>query len=110
MITDYRTAHPGQDLWGEARLHPAVAGPTDQRLDHTFHYQYTAHWARRTLKGTGEPVAKAEKAFLCVTPVNGNRFVRRISGSKGVNGALPIIALGLQRQNSPAPTCTYLST
>ena len=74
---------------------PWPAGPTDQRRDHTFYYQYTADRARRTLKGIDEQVAKAEKAVAGATPVKRNRFVTLTGGSKSVNRALEAKARSL---------------
>lgn len=96
VITAWRKAHPGQDLPDKhVFTQPWPAGPTDQRRDHTFYYQYTADRARRTLKGIDEQVAKAEKAVAGSTPVKRNRFVQLTGGSKSVNRALEAKARSL---------------
>jgi Transposase DDE domain len=96
VVTAWRKQHPGQDLPdGQVFTQPWPAGPSDQRRDHTFYYQYTADRARRTLKGIDEQVAKAERAVAGRTPVKRNRFVKLTGGDRSVNRALEAKARSL---------------
>ena len=96
VVTAWRKQHPGQDIPdGHVFTQPWPAGPTDQRRDHTFYYQYTADRARRTLKGIDEQVAKAERAVAGTTPVKRNRFVKLTGGDRSVNRALEAKARSL---------------
>lgn len=96
VITAWRKRHPGQDLPdGHVFTQPWPAGPSDQRKDHTFYYQYKHDRARRTLKGIDEQVAKAERAVAGTTPVKRNRFVQLTGASKSVNRTLEAKARSL---------------
>ncbi|MGO4363477.1 IS1634 family transposase [Terrabacter sp. RAF57] len=96
VITAWRKRHPGQEIPdGHVFTQPWPAGPTDQRKDHTFYYQYKHDRARRTLKGIDEQVAKAERAVAGATPVKRNRFVQLTGGSRSVNRALEAKARSL---------------
>lgn len=52
-------------------------------------------WARRTLRGIDEQVAKAEGAVAGKTPVKRNRFVQLSGGTRSVNRALETKARAL---------------
>ena len=96
VITAWRKRHPGQEIPdGHVFTQPWPAGPTDQRKNHTFYYQYKHDRARRTLKGIDEQVVKAERAVAGATPVKRNRFVQLTGGSRSVNRALEAKARSL---------------
>jgi hypothetical protein len=96
VVTAWRKQHPGQDIPdGHVFTQPWPAGPTDQRRDHTFYYQYKHDRARRTLKGIDEQVTKAERAVAGKTPVKRNRFVKLTGGDRSVNRALEAKARAL---------------
>ena len=96
VVTAWRKQHPGQDLPdGHVFTQPWPAGPSDQRRDHTFYYQYKADRCRRTLKGIDEQVAKAERAVAGKTAVKRNRFVKLTGGDRSVNRALEAKARSL---------------
>ena len=96
VVTAWRKQHPGQDLPdGHVFTQPWPAGPTDQRRDHTFYYQYKHDRARRTLRGIDEQVTKAERAVAGKTAVKRNRFVKLTGGDRSVNLALEAKARAL---------------
>ena len=96
VVTQWRTAHPGQDPTdGQVLTQNWPAGQTDHRKDQKHHYQYRADRARRTLRGIDEQVAKAEKAVAGTTPVKRNRFVRLSGGDRSVNRELEAKARSL---------------
>jgi hypothetical protein len=47
-----------------------------------IYYQYKADRARRTLRGTGEQVAKAARAVAGLAPVKRNRFIKLDSADR----------------------------
>ena len=53
--------------------------------DRVVYYQYRADRARRTLRGIGEQVAKAQAAVDGEAPVKRNRFIRLDGATKSVN-------------------------
>jgi hypothetical protein len=88
VVKTWREKHPGEDLPdGQIFTQPWPAGPAGGRRDQVIYYQYKADRARRTLRGTGEQVAKAEKAVAGTTPVKRNRFVQLSGGTRSVNRA-----------------------
>jgi hypothetical protein len=122
--------HPGRPLRGRPvaprasrqghprrpRFHPALADrPTARRRDRVIYYQYRADRALasvprcRTLRGTGEQIAKAEQAVAGKTAVKRKRFVQLSGGAKSVNRQLetkdksPGRAEGLHHQSRCLP-------
>jgi Transposase DDE domain len=89
VVRDWRQQHPDTDIPdGQVFVQPWPAGPSDQRRDHTFFYQYRADRARRTLRGIDQQVAKAEQAVAGKTAVKRNRYVRLTGTTKSVNRTL----------------------
>ena len=67
-------------------------------------------WARRTLRGIDEQVAKAEGAVAGKTPVKRNRFVQLSGGTRSVNRALETKAralAGLKEYVTNLEACRY---
>ena len=96
IVSAWRKRHPGQEIPdGHIFTQPWPAGPTDQRRDHTFYYQYRHDRARRTHKGIDEQVAKAERAVAGQTPIKRNRFVTLTGGKRSINRALEAKARSL---------------
>ena len=96
VVKAWREAHRGQDIPdGQVFTQPWPAGRTDQRRDQVIYYQYKTDRARRTLRGIGEQVAKAERAVAGATPVKRNRFVQLTGGTKSVNRTLEAKARAL---------------
>jgi len=86
VIEQWRKKHPGEPIPdGHVFTQPWPAGPTDGRRDHVFYYRYRHDNARRTLKGIGEQVAKAENAVAGKASVKRNRFVKLTGAEKSVN-------------------------
>ncbi|CAM2750809.1 IS1634 family transposase [Actinomyces slackii] len=86
VIDSWIQAHPDQDIPdGLTLAQPWPAGPTDHRLDETIFYRYSAHRARRALRGIDTQVAKAVKAVAGEIPVKRNRFVRLSGATRSVN-------------------------
>ena len=57
-------------------------------MKETIYYQYRADRARRTLRGIGEQVGKAERAVAGKAPVKRNRFITLTGAQKSVNREL----------------------
>ena len=86
VVAKWRREHPGQDLPdGHVFTQPWPAGPAEQRRDQVISCQYRDGRARRTLRGTGEQVARAGKAVAGKSPVKRNRFMRLSGGTRSVN-------------------------
>jgi len=82
-----RAPRPGDP--GRAHLHPALAGRARgpaQGPGHLLPVQGGP--ARRTLRGTGEQVAKAARAAAGLAPVKRNRFIKLDGAAKSVNREL----------------------
>jgi hypothetical protein len=95
-VANWRKANPGAEFVdGQVFTQPWPAGPTDNRRDHVFYYQYKADQARRTLRGIDEQIAKAEKAVAGKEPVKRNRFLTLTGATKSVNRELEAKARGL---------------
>ncbi|WP_460708799.1 IS1634 family transposase [Myceligenerans halotolerans] len=89
VIEDWKRRHPDVEFTdGQVFTQPWPAGPTDDRKDHWFYYQYSRDRARRTLRGIDEQVAKAEKALAGQGSVKRNRFVKLTGGTRSLNQAL----------------------
>jgi transposase len=96
VVKRWRKQHPGEQIpEGHVFVQPWPAGPTDNRRDHVFYYQYKADRARRTLKGIDTQIAKAEKAVAGKEPVKRNRFIKIVDAKKSVNRELETKARGL---------------
>ena len=88
VVAQWRREHPGQDIpGGHIFTQPWSAQPRAS--------QYKADRTRRTLRGIGEQVARAEKAVAGATPVKRNRFVQLFGGTRSVNRALEARARAL---------------
>jgi hypothetical protein len=89
VVKQWRREHPGQDIGdGQIFTQPWPAGPAGGRRDQVIYYQYKADRARRTLRGIGEQVRKAEQAVAGNAPVKRNRFIRLSGGTRTVNREL----------------------
>lgn len=64
---------------------PYPAGSKNKRRDHVVYYQYRTDRARRSLRGIGEQVAKAEKAVAGKLPIKRNRFVKVTGEDRSIN-------------------------
>ena len=96
VVKRWRHQHPGEQLPdGQIFTQPWPAGPNGGRRDQWIYYQYKADRARRTLRGIGEQVAKAEKAVAGQVPVKRNRFIRLTGGTRTVNRDLEAKARAL---------------
>ena len=81
--------HPGeQPPDGLILTQPWARGPAGQQVKETIYYQYRADRARRTLRGIGEQVGKAERAVAGKAPVKRNRFIALTGAQKSVNREL----------------------
>ena len=87
LVAEWRKAHPGEDIPDGYVFTQPWAGLSGNRRDQVIYYQYRAEWARRTLRGIDEQVAKAEKAVTGKTPVKRNRFVQLTGRTRRVNRA-----------------------
>ena len=89
QVAKWRREHPGEEVPdGRVFTQPWPAGPKDKRRDQVIYYSYKADRARRTLRGTGEQVAKAAKAVAGFAPVKRNRFIALDGAVKSVNREL----------------------
>jgi hypothetical protein len=96
VVAQWRREHPGEDIPdGHVFTQPWPAGPNGGRRDQVIYYQYKADRARRTLRGIGEQVAKAEQAVAGNAPVKRNRFVQLSGGTRSVNRELEAKARNL---------------
>jgi hypothetical protein len=80
---------PGQQI-PDAHVftQPWPAGPSDQRRNQVIYYQYKHDRARRTLRGIGQQIAKAERAVAGIAPVKQRRFIHLSGGTRRVNRSL----------------------
>jgi Transposase DDE domain len=86
VVKQWCREHPGQDIPdGHVFTQPWPAGPNGGRRDQVIYYQYRHDRARRTLRGIGEQVAKAEQAVAGNAPVKRNRFIQLSGGTRSVN-------------------------
>jgi hypothetical protein len=89
VVSQWRREHPGEEIPdGHVLTQPWPAGPTAKRRDQVIYYQYRRDRARRTLRGIGEQVTKAEQAINGKAPVNRNRFIQLSGGTRSVNREL----------------------
>jgi hypothetical protein len=89
VVSRWRREHPGEEIGdGQVFTQPWPSGPNGGRRDQIIYYQYRADRARRTLRGIGEQVKKAEQAVAGKTPVKRNRFVQLAGGTRTVNREL----------------------
>jgi hypothetical protein len=96
VVGKWRREHPGDDIPdGHVFTQPWPAGPSSKRRDQVIYYQFRADRARRTLRGTGEQVAKAAKAVAGLAPVKRNRFIALDGATKSVNRELEAKARSL---------------
>jgi hypothetical protein len=89
VVSRWRREHPGEEIADrQVFTQPWPAGPNGGRRDQVIYYQYRADRARRTLRGIGEQVKKAEQAVAGKAPVKRNRFVQLSGGTRKVNREL----------------------
>jgi hypothetical protein len=95
-VRKWRQDHPGEAIPdGHVFVQPWPAGLTDHRRDQVIYYQYRHDRARRTLRGIGGQVAKAEKAVAGQAPLKRNRFIQLSGGTRSVNRDLEAKARAL---------------
>jgi hypothetical protein len=95
-VKQWRREHPGEQIPdGHLFTQPWPAGPNGGRRDQVIYYQYKADRARRTLRGTDEQVAKAEKAVAGQVPVKRSRFIWLSGGTRTVDRELEAKARAL---------------
>jgi DDE family transposase len=76
QVAQWRREHPGEAIPdGHVFTQPWPAGPLSRRRDQMISCQHRAGRAGRTLRGTGEQVARAAKAVARLAPVKRNRFI-----------------------------------
>jgi Transposase DDE domain len=96
VVAQWRREHPGEQIPdGHIFTQPWPAGPNGGRRDQVIYYQYRHDRARRTLRGIGEQVAKAERAVAGKAPVKRNRFIQLAGGTHNVNRELEAKARAL---------------
>ena len=89
VVRHWMDTHPGeQPPDGLILTQPWSRGPAGQQVKETIYYQYRADRARRTLRGIGEQVGKAERAVAGKAPVKRNRFTALTGAQKSVNREL----------------------
>ena len=89
VVAQWRREHPDEQISdGHIFTQPWPAGPHGGRRDQVIYYQYKADRARRTLRGIGEQVRKAEQAVAGKVPVKRNRFIQLSGGTRSVNRKL----------------------
>jgi hypothetical protein len=95
-VAQWRREHPDEEIPdGQIFTQPWPAGPNGGRRDQVIYYQYRHDRARRTLRGIGEQVAKAEQAVNGNAPVKRNRFIQLSGGTRSVNRELEAKARAL---------------
>lgn len=88
-IQQWRDAHPGEEIPdGMIFTQRRLVGPAGKKREQMFHYRFRADYARRTLRGIDEQVAKAERVVAGERGVHKNRYVTIAGAVKSVNGAL----------------------
>jgi len=96
VVSQWRREHPDEDIPdGHVFTQPWPAGPRGDRRDQVIYYQYRHDRARRTLRGIGEQVAKAENAVAGRAPIKRNRFIQLSEGTHTVNRELEAKARAL---------------
>lgn len=96
VVTEWRDQHPDTALAdGQIFTQPWPAGPTDNRRNQVFYYQYKTDRARRTLRGINEQIAKAENAVAGKAALKRNRFIQLVGTTKTVNRELEAKARAL---------------
>jgi Transposase DDE domain len=96
VVKQWRREHPDEQIPdGQVFTQPWPAGPTANRRDQVIYYQFRHDRARRSLRGIGEQVARAEKAVAGKVPVKRNRFIQLSGGAKSVNRELEAKARAL---------------
>jgi len=95
LVTEWRNAHPDQEIPDGHVFTQPWAGLSGNRRDQIIFYQYRTDRARRTLRGIDEQIAKAEKAVAGKTAVKRNRFVQLTGGTRTVNRTLEAKARAL---------------
>ena len=96
VIKTWQQEHPGEPIPdGHVFTQPWPAGPDGGRRDQVIYYQYRHDRARRTLRGTGEQVAKARNAIAGKAPIKRNRFIQLSEGTHSINRELEAKARAL---------------
>ncbi len=114
VVRTWMEAHPDTEPPdGLVLTQPWARGPAGKQVRETIYYQYRADRARRTLRGIGEQVGKAERAVAGKAPVKRNRFIQLTGATKSVNRELEAKAKALAGwkgyiTNLAAPTPDYV--
>lgn len=96
VVAQWRRDHPGENIPdGQVFTQSWPAGPNGGCRDQLIYYQYRHDRARRTLRGIGEQVAKAEKAVTGQVPIKRNRFIQLSGDTHTVNRELETKARAL---------------
>ena len=96
VVAQWHREHPGEQVPdGQVFTQPWPAGPHGGRRDQVIYYQYRHDRARRTLRGIGEQVKKAEKAVAGQVPITRNRFIQLAGDTHTVNRELEAKARAL---------------
>ena len=96
VVAQWHREHPGEQVPdGQVFTQPWPAGPHGGRRDQVIYYQYRHDRARRTLRGIGEQVKKAEKAVAGQVPIKRNRFIQLAGDTHTVNRELEAKARAL---------------
>jgi len=96
LLAQWHREHPGEPIPdGHVFTQRWPAGPAGGRHDQIIYYQYRHDRARRTLRGIGEQVAKAENAIAGRAPIKRNRFIQLSDGTHRVNRELETKARAL---------------
>jgi hypothetical protein len=89
VVAQWRREHPGEQVPdGHIFTQLWPAGPNGGRRDQVIYYQYRHDRARRTLRGIGDQVRKAEQAVAGKAPVKRNRFIQLSGGTRSINRGL----------------------
>ena len=92
VVREWRDKHPDEAIPDGLVLtqpwHSTSAEKARGIPDRVIHYQYRHDRARRTLRGTDEQVARAERAVDGHAPVKRNRYIQLTGATKSVNRAL----------------------
>ena len=96
VVAQWHREHPGEQVPdGQVFTQPWPAGPHGGRRDQVIYDQYRHDRARRTLRGIGEQVKKAEKAVAGQVPIKRNRFIQLAGDTHTVNRELEAKARAL---------------
>jgi hypothetical protein len=99
VVKQWQREHPDEEIPdGHIFTQPWPASDLEKargQRDRMIYCQYKADRARRTLRGTGEQVAKAKNAVAGKAPVKRNRFIKLTGAAKSINRELEAKARSL---------------